>query len=163
MDSREALSLSLASGQMVGFAMLDDMTDEELMKRPHAECNHIIWQVGHLIASEHQMVSGIAPGKMPDLPEGFSAKYTKETATSDDAAAFDSKEDLLAIYAQQRAGAVAVLESLSDEDLSKASPEEMQAYAPNFGAVFNLLGGHWLMHVGQWAVIRRQLGRPPLF
>ena len=26
-----------------------------------------------------------------------------------------------------------------------------------------LAGTHWLMHAGQWAVVRRQLGRPPLF
>ncbi len=24
-------------------------------------------------------------------------------------------------------------------------------------------GDHWLMHLGQWSVIRRQLGRKPLF
>ena len=163
MNSREALQLSLESGRMVGFAYLGDMTDEELMKRPHPDCNHIKWQIGHLIVSENQMVNGIAPGKMPDLPSGFAEKYTKETSKSDDPAAFDSKEDLLATYEQQRAGAVAVLEGLSDEDLGQASPEEMQGYAPTFGAVFNLLGGHWLMHAGQWAVIRRQLGRTPLF
>jgi len=22
---------------------------------------------------------------------------------------------------------------------------------------------HWLMHAGQWAVVRRKLGKPPLF
>lgn len=163
MDTREALKLALDCGDMVSLAYVDDMTDEELMKRPHEQCNHIKWQLGHLIASEHQMVSGVAPGTMPELPEGFADKYGKETATSDDPAAFDSKEDLLALFKQQRTAAVEVLNGLSDEDLGKATPEAMQAYAPTVGAVFNLLGGHWLMHAGQWAVVRRQLGRPPLF
>jgi hypothetical protein len=31
------------------------------------------------------------------------------------------------------------------------------------GALFSVEGSHWLMHAGQWAVIRRQLGRKPLF
>jgi len=58
---------------------------------------------------------------------------------------------------------LAALEKLSDEDLDKPSPEEMQGYAPTVRAAFDLQGGHWLMHAGQWAVIRRQLSRDPLF
>lgn len=163
MDSREALKLALDCGDMVGLAYLDDMTDEELMKRPCEGCNHIKWQLGHLIASEHQMVSGVAPDAMPALPDGFADKYSKETATSDDPSAFDSKEALLGLFKQQRAASVEVMNGMSDEDLSKPTPEGMQSYAPTAGAAFNLLGGHWLMHAGQWAVVRRQLGRPPLF
>lgn len=163
MNSREAIRLSLDSGNMISMAYLDDMTDEELMKRPHEGCNHIKWQLGHLIVSDNQMVNGAAPGSMPDLPEGFAEKYTKETSSSDDPAAFDSKEDLLALYQQQREATLVALDGLSDEDLSQPSPEEMQSYAPTAGAAFSLLGGHWLMHAGQWAVLRRQLGRPPLF
>jgi hypothetical protein len=29
--------------------------------------------------------------------------------------------------------------------------------------VFSMQGSHWMMHAGQWAVLRRKLGRPPLF
>jgi hypothetical protein len=163
MNAREALKIGMDSGQMIGMAYLGDLTDEELMHRPHAECNHIKWQLGHLIGSENQIINGVLPGSMPDLPDGFSERYTKETAKSDDAAAFDSKEELLSLYNEQRAAAVAKLESLNDDDLNQEGPEEMKTYAPTVGAAFNLLGGHWLMHGGQWAVIRRQLGRPPLF
>jgi hypothetical protein len=31
------------------------------------------------------------------------------------------------------------------------------------GDVFSMQGGHLLMHAGQWAVVRRKLGRKPLF
>ena len=163
MNAREAVNLAMDSGQMIGLGYLDDMTDEELMHRPHPDCNHIKWQLGHLISSEHHIINGVLPGTMPELPEGFGERYTPETAKSDDASAFDSKEELLKLYNEQRAAAVAKLESLTDEDLSQEGPEEMKAYAPTVGAAFDLLGGHWLMHAGQWAVIRRQLGRPPLF
>ena len=163
MNAREALKLGLNSGQMISMAYLDDLSDEELMHRPHADANHIKWQIGHLIASENQIVNGVLPGAMPDLPDGFADRYSKETASLDEASAFDTKETLLNLYNEQRATAVAKLDSLSDEDLDKEGPEEMKAYAPTVGAAFNLLGSHWLMHAGQWAVIRRQLGRPPLF
>ena len=163
MNAREALKMSMETGNMVSMAYLDDLTDEDFMRRPHAGCNHINWQVGHLIASENQMVNGILPGSMPDLSDGFADRYTKETATSDDAAAFAPKEELLRVYNEQRAAAVVALDGLTDEQLDSAAPEEMQGYAPTFGAVFNLLGGHWLMHAGQWVIVRRELGRAPLF
>ncbi len=163
MDSRQAIKMAIDSGNMITMAYLDDLTDEQMMHRPHEQCNHIKWQLGHLIASENQMVEGVVPGSMPALPEGFADKYTKDTATSDDASVFDSKEEFMRVYQEQRAATLAALEKQSDEDLDKASPESMQAFAPTIAAVFNLLGGHLLMHAGQWAVIRRQLGKPPLF
>ena len=52
---------------------------------------------------------------------------------------------------------------LSDDDLDKESPESMKQYAPTTGHVFELLGSHWMMHCGQWVIVRRQLGKAPLF
>lgn len=163
MNSAEAIQLAIDSGKMVSLAYLGDLSDAEFLHRPHPGCNHIAWQVGHLIASEHQMIEGVCPGSMPDLPEGFAERYSKETSTVDEASSFHSKQELLELFEQIRAATLAALGSLSNEDLDKSSPEEMQAYAPTVGAAFSLQGGHWMMHAGQWAVIRRQLGREPLF
>jgi hypothetical protein len=163
MDARDAIKLGINMGDMVSMAYLQDLTDEQMMQRPHPECNHLKWQIGHLIASEHSIVEGVAPGVMPALPEGFAERYSKETAKSDDASAFDSKDELLRVYQQQRAGTMAALAKLSDADLDKPAPEAMRSYAPNVAAAFSMQGSHWLMHAGQWAVLRRQLGKPPLF
>ena len=134
------------------------------MVRPHAECNHIKWQLGHLIASEHQMISGCMPaGTIPDLPDGFADRYTKEQAKSDDPAAFHSKDELLSAYANQRAATLQALESVTTEQLDGETPEPMRGYAPTVAAAFIMQETHWTMHAGQWAVIRRMLGRPPLF
>lgn len=163
MDAREALKIPINMGRFITTGYLEDLSDEEMMHRPAEGANHIKWQLGHLIASEHNLVNSVCPDAMPALPDGFAEKYTKETAGVDDAGAFDSKADLLKVYEQQRAGTLAALDKLSDDDLDKASPEWMQQFAPNVAAVFEMQGSHYLMHAGQWAVIRRQLGRPPLF
>lgn len=163
MNSREAIKASIDMGKLISMSYLEDLTDQEMMHRPHADCNHIKWQVGHLIQSEHDMIEGCIPGSMPELPEGFSEKYTKETAASDDSDFFHSKDQLMQAFAAQRAGTLAALDKLTDEDLDKPSPEAMQGYAPNWGTAFSMQDSHWVMHAGQWAVIRRQLGRPPLF
>jgi hypothetical protein len=163
MDPRAAIKLSIDSGEMIATSYLNDLTDKEMFHRPHRDCNHINWQVGHLIASEHEMIEAVRPGSMPPLPAGFAQKYANDKAKSDNPAQFCSKSELLTALQQQRAGTLAALDKCSAADLDRQSPESMQSYAPTVGAAFSLQGGHWLMHAGQWAVIRRQLGRPPLF
>lgn len=160
MNTQTALKLSMDMGDMVTKMYLEDMTDAEMMHRPAPGANHIKWQLGHLISSDNQIANMACPGSMPALPDGFAERYTKATAANDDPAAFDSKADLMATYQTQRDAAIKALESLSDEEFDKETGFD---YAPNAGAAFSLLGGHYLMHAGQWAVIRRQLGRPPLF
>ena len=163
MNSAAAIRLTIDSSQMVSLAYLEDLTEEELLLRPHPDCNHIAWQVGHLIVSEHSMIEGAVPGSMPDLPEGFSETYTQHTAASDDGLLFHGKRELLVLSDRIRTATLAALACLSDEDLDRPAAEEIRSYAPTVGAAFSLQGTHWLMHAGQWAVIRRQIGRPPLF
>ena len=163
MDTKTAIKTALDTANMIATSYLGDLTDEEMMHRPTKGCNHIKWQIGHLIASENSMINACLPGSMPALPDGFAEKYSKETSASDDAAAFHSKEQLMELYGQQRAGTLAALENIAVEDLNKESPEEIRGYAPTFGSAFIMQDAHWMMHAGQWAVIRRQLGREPLF
>lgn len=163
MNAQDAIKLSIDSAKFVTLEYLADLSDEDMLQRPHPNCNHIKWQMGHLISSEHQMIDAVCPGSMPALPEGFAERYTKETATSDQPDAFDSKADLRKLLEDQREATLTALANMSDEDLSKPAPEAMQGYAPTVADVFSLQGGHWMMHAGQWAIIRRQLGRPPLF
>jgi len=163
MNARESLKAAFPQADMITKAYLADMTDEELMVRPVPGANHTAWQLGHLIGSERHMVEQVAPGSMPPLPDGFTEKHTKDTAASDDAAAFLSKDEYVKLYDAQRAGTLKALESLSDDDLDKPAPESLQRIAPTVAAVFSMQPVHWMMHAGQWAVTRRKLGRPPLF
>ncbi len=160
MDARDAIKLGLNMSQLVCSAYLGDLTDEEMMMRPHIDCNHIKWQVGHLVTSEHRIIEQIAPGQMPPLPEGFEAKYSSETKLSDDPGDFDSKDFLLQVAMDCRAGTVKALEATSDERLGEAAPVEMQSYAPTIADAFSLQGSHWLMHCGQWVIVRRQAKKP---
>ncbi|HZZ27246.1 MAG TPA: DinB family protein [Pirellulales bacterium] len=160
MNPRQAIKLGIDMGDMVSLPYLEDLTDKEMLQRPCPGCNHINWQVGHLIAAENNMLNQLAPGSLPPLPAGFADKYSKETATSDDPSKFCKKDELLTFHKQQRAATLAALEKMTDDKLD--APTGMD-YAPTVGAMFSMQGSHWLMHAGQWAVVRRQLGRKPLF
>lgn len=162
MKTHDAIKTSIETADMIAKMYIEDLSDEEMMHRPHQKCNHIKWQMGHLIASDYMMINGCCPGSMPDLPDGFAEKYNKETAASDNPGDFHSKAELMELWQNQREAALSKLASLSEDDFSLESPEEMRSYAPNFGAAFGMLGIHWTMHSGQWAIIRRQLEREPL-
>lgn len=153
--------LGLPAGVVQGY--LQDLTDEQLMIRPHADANHIAWQLGHLISSENALNNMVCPDSMPALPEGFAEKHTKETASSDDPGDFCTKDEYLAAMETQRNGTVALLDRLSDEELSQPSPEHLQMLGPTVGAVIAAQSAHWMMHAGQWVIIRRQLGKPAQF
>lgn len=163
MKAQEAIK---AAGVVPGFlwkTYIEDLTDEDMMVRPVEGANHIKWQIGHILASQVSLVEAVCPGKMPPLPEGFADKYTKETASSDDPTAFDSKEELIRIADEQDAAINAIVDGLSDEELEKPMPEKFQRFGPTVAHLFAFLPSHWTMHAGQWAIIRRTLGKPPLF
>lgn len=163
MDARGAIRQSYQTCDMIYQGYLSDLTDAELLVRPVSGTNHIAWQLGHLITSENGMIGGICPETMPPLPAGFAERHSKEKATSDNPADFLTKAEYLRLAAEQRQGVLAALDKQSPEDFDKPSPESIRSYAPTVGDAFNLIGLHWLMHAGQWAVTRRKLGRPPLF
>lgn len=158
MDVRDALTTNLKTAAMVCGTYLDDLTDQEAMQRPHPQCNHINWQVGHIIDSENKMASACG-GDLPSLPAGFSEKYSKEASAGDDASKFVPLSELKKIAADQHDAILKIVAGMSDEDFDKPGPESFKNYAPNLGALVSMMGTHWTMHAGQFVVVRRQLGR----
>ena len=64
---------------------------------------------------------------------------------------------------EQRAGTLALLDRLSDDELEKPAPESLQQFGATVGAVIAGQSAHWMMHAGQWVIVRRQLGKKALF
>jgi hypothetical protein len=148
---------------MVVRMYLEELADEDLFVRPYGAMNHIAWQLGHLIAGENFHINQISPCSMPPLAEGFRERHSKETSSSDDRSLFCTKAEYLRLMHEQRAGTLQVLEGLSDAELLEPSPESLRYFGPSVGTVFSGESAHWMMHAGQWAVVRRKLGKPPLF
>src|SRR5258708_26645987 len=81
---------------------LNDMTDAELAQRPVPSANNALWQLGHLIASDAQMINACAGRTIVELPAGFTDRYKKETAGENDPAKLGKKIDLLALFERNR-------------------------------------------------------------
>ena len=163
MNTKDLIRQTINTTDFVWKGYLADLSDADLLHRPVEGANHINWQLGHLIASEHALGNRVAADAMPPLSEGFAEKYASENASQDDPACFESKATLLATQETQRAGLMKILDGLSDEDLDTPGPEAMRDFFPNFASLILAADVHWMMHAGQWAVTRRSLGKPPLF
>lgn len=162
MTGKDAIREVVEFCHMVAGQYVTDLTDEDLLVRSVPGANHIAWQLGHLISSDHHMLSllGRTP---PPLPAGFAEAHTKKTAASDDPAGFFTKRQYVSLKNQMQVATLDAVDAVPDDDLDGPAPEPMREYVPTVAAVLTLLGTHWLMHAGQFVPIRRKLGKAPLF
>lgn len=160
MNTKEAIGATMATSSMILSSYAGDLTDEELMTRPAEGCNHLAWQLGHLIASECSLLEMVAPGAAAELPEGFAEKHSKETIGDDDPANFCTKQEYLDLFEKVHAATLAALEKCSDEDLDKPGPEHFAQMFPTVGHLYVLIATHGMMHAGQFVPVRRKLGKP---
>lgn len=160
MNAQTILKTTLKITNMAMHSYLGDLTDADLLTRPGEGCNHIAWQLGHLIASNTQMLEGVAPGLAPKLPEGFDKSYSKEMTGVNDPARLHTKQEYLDMFAALDAATIAALDKTTEADLDKPAPEFLREWFPTVGDVYVLIVSHSLMHAGQWVPVRRKLGKP---
>ncbi|MBM4074654.1 MAG: DinB family protein [Planctomycetes bacterium] len=163
MNAKDAIKGTMELSLMVLKGYFADLSDAELMKRPAPGCNHLAWQLGHLISSETNLLNMVCPGAGTALPSGFAEQHNKDTAGSDDGSKFCTKQQYLDLFEKVRKTTVAALDKCSDADLDKPGPEAMRGYCPTVGSMFTLIGTHPMMHAGQFVPVRRALGKPVLF
>ncbi|MCB0353810.1 MAG: DinB family protein [Bdellovibrionales bacterium] len=140
---------------------LKDLASAELLIRPHPKANHMAWQLGHLLVSETKHLRAIREGSMSPLSPEFVSKHSKERCSDD--TGFLTKEEYVHRILLQRGEIRDLLLTLSDDELLTPSPESIRYLGPTVACVFTGNASHWMMHVGQWAVVRRLLEKPILF
>ncbi|NOY43573.1 MAG: DinB family protein [Planctomycetes bacterium] len=160
MNANDAIQSAMDVSSMVLTSYLGDLSDADLMTRPCEGCNHLAWQLGHLIASECSLLEAICPGAAVSLPEGFAEKHSKETAGENDPSKFCTKEEYVDQLDRVRKASKAALEKVSETDLDQPSPEHLREMFPTVGVIFVLIATHGMMHAGQFVPVRRALGKP---
>lgn len=160
MNAKDAIRSTMDMSLTVLNTYVSDLSDEDLLRRPHPDCNHLAWQLGHLISSEVGLLEGICPGKAPELPAGFAERHAKENRQVDDPSQFATKQQYLDLFQNVRQATLAALDQLPDSELDSPSPENYRQYFPTVGHLFGLIASHPMMHAGQFVIVRRQLGKP---
>lgn len=142
---------------------VSDMTDAELAQRPVPNANNALWQIGHLITADANMVNACAGRTVVELPAGFKERYAKANAGENDPSKLGNKAELLALFERNRKTIADWVTTLSPAEMAKAAPENLRSFLPTVGHVALLLPGHLNMHIGQIQVLRRKLGKPVMF
>ena len=166
MDAKQFILKNLSGNLSFLKDTLKDFSDADLFVRPCPGANHAAWQIGHLINAETHVVGAIDPKSATPLPEGFSDLFKKEASNIDDPAKFGKfakKEELLGLFEKARNSTIASLTALSPADLDKPTPEKFRGWATSYGELLARQASHVTMHIGQFQVIRRKLGKPILF
>ena len=162
MNVKDAIRSSANLSSMVLKTYISDLDDADLLQRPSKGCNHLAWQLGHLISSEVQLLEMVAPGKGGELPNGFVEAHSKETCNNDDPASFQGKEVYVELFDKVRAASLAALDAYSESDFDNAAPEHFRQLCPTMADMFTLIATHPMMHAGQFVIVRRQLDKPVL-
>lgn len=162
MNAKDAIRSSDNFSSLVLKTYISDLDDADLMRRPGEGCNHLAWQLGHLISSEVQLLDKVAPGQGVELPDGFAEAHSKEACSNDDAASFHGKQAYVDLFDKVRAASLAALDAYPESDLDNPAPEDFRDFCPTVGDLFTLIATHPMMHAGQFVIVRRQLGKPVL-
>lgn len=160
MTTKDAIKGVFSTGDYVLKTYLNDLSDADLLVRPVPQANHIAWQLGHLIKSEVEMLAGVTSAPSVQLPAGFAEKHSKETSGVEPPRGMLTKAEYLALYDRIRAASLAKLDKLSDADLDKPNTGSLAQFFPTVGSLFLIAADHPMMHVGQFVVVRRKLGKP---
>jgi hypothetical protein len=162
MKANDVFAHLMEFNHMLVRTYVDDLSDADLLVRSVPGTNHIAWQLGHIISGSKMMLQSIGQ-PAPELPAGFDAKHTRETASIDDPAKFCKKDEYLSLLDGMKAASLAAFAAIPESDLDKPGPEQMRQYAPTVGSVLMMISNHWMMHIGQFIPIRRKLGKPAKF
>jgi len=145
-------------------ATLADFSDQDMLTRPAPAANHALWQLGHLAVTEPWLMAKAGyPQALPTPPEGWGEKFNPKNNKVDDPAFFPKKDEVLAYYDKVRAAFASWVLTVKTEDLGKPMPPPVNGFAPTLGSLLLQTPVHAAMHVGQFQVIRRKLGKPVLF
>jgi hypothetical protein len=160
MTPKEVIRIVFRFNDNVVNEHLKDLSDADLLVRPASGANTIAWQLGHLISAEASLSKYIPGATAAELPPGFGERYTAEASKSDSAAGYLTKAEYLDLYKKMRANTLKSLDALPEADLDKPTEGRMAPFAPNVTAMFLLVANHPMMHLGQFSVVRRKLGKP---
>ncbi|MBL4884272.1 MAG: DinB family protein [Planctomycetaceae bacterium] len=163
MTSIDFIKMSLEKSNAWVLGLAKDMQDSPLTMPTSQGGNHPMWCVGHMAYSEANLVSALIKGEENPLAH-WKETFGKGSKASGDASQYPAYEEVIEKMEEVRATTIALLETLTEEDLDKPShaPEEMKDFFGTVGDCLALVSIHFSFHGGQIADARRAAGREPL-
>lgn len=164
MQTKELLKMNLEACTGMILPMFEDMKDAPLTSPTPKGGNHPLWVIGHLAYSEGALLQEMMLGESNPLAE-WKEIFSNGTEPVDDADKYPPYDEVLAKLQEVHQSNMALLGSMSEDDLdtaSKACPPEYEGFFGTYRQCFQQIANHWWMHQGQVADARRAVGRKPM-
>ncbi len=150
--------------KMMPTAFTGEITPEQSAHQSGQSTSHILWNAGHLVwAIDHELVPSL--GGEPVLPGNYHELFNIGSKPTNDPSRYPSAEELLSNFSRVIDNAILLLNSMSDEDLSRPVWEHSMTrdIFPTVGALLNVEQVHAGYHIGQISLLRRTQGLPSGF
>lgn len=143
---------------------LADLAPDDWFHMP-AGVTHIAYQVGHLAMAEYRLALLRTRGPRPDDDALISPEFIKlfsRTAPVADPAAYPSPAGIRAAFDRVHERVLAEVPALPEPDWDRPLDLPHRFAKTPLTSLF-WCGRHELVHTGQIALLRRLLGKPPLW
>jgi len=138
---------------------IEDMKEQGVVfPTPRGGC-HTLWVLGHLAYIEGLVVRAFMLGERNPLADW--EQLFDGPDPSGEANQYPPFDQVLATCREMRESTIALLESLTENDLDKASANAPHGWADTFGTYrlcLQYVSDHWYMHRGHLADARRAAG-----
>ncbi|SPE18015.1 hypothetical protein SBA5_1200009 [Candidatus Sulfotelmatomonas gaucii] len=137
--------------------MVGDLSQEEWLRRPGDNGNHIAWIVGHVVWTRKYLLDRI--GTQWSLP--WLDLFARGLKCAD-AAAFPSRERLLDGWRDVSGVLDGALDSVSEDVLTQPSVKGPPSADGKVSGIVNFLAVHETYHIGQASYLRSWMGHKGL-
>ena len=159
MDSIDHIRVSLDQSRDRVLARVEEMREHCLAFPTPKGGGHTLWVLGHLAYIEALVIRGFMLGEPNPLVEWENPFDGDEI--SGDGSQYPPFDHVLAKCREMREATLAVLDSLSEDDLDRKSANTPRGHEEMFGTYrlcLQFVADHWYMHRGQLADARRAAG-----
>jgi hypothetical protein len=156
MHTKDAITFALTVSNRAVLSVIDEMSGAPTtFPTPNGGC-HPLWVLGHLA-----LIEGLIPAVLfgePNPAAKWAQYFGEQSVPVSDAATYPPFADVREMYVRLRERNLALLESLSEADLDKATvapPKGREREFATFGSSFLVLALHQMIHRGHVTDARR--------
>ena len=140
--------------------------DEDWFRMPSEGVTHIGWQVGHLAIAEYRLLLAQLRGMRPEdeefVPANYVALFGRGSEPSADKSIYPSPAELRQVLDAVHEHALAQLASFPDDQLDQ-QPERDHRICKTKLDCIEWCARHEMVHVGQIGLLKRLLGKQPVW
>jgi uncharacterized damage-inducible protein DinB len=146
--------------------LIADIDPAEWFHMPGGGVTHVAWQLGHLAMAEYRLALERTRGSLPEddalIGEPFLKAFGRASAPSPDARQYPSPAEIRAVLDRVHEQTLRELPGLSEAALAEPPTKPHKLAATKLASIL-WCGQHEMLHAGQIGLLRRTLGRPPLW